>query len=114
MIKYCSLLFSLLCLSGGIRAQRTELYAPHIQTVQVVANNDINAPAVITLDSNDYIELSFDELSHEYHRYQYVLSHCNADWSASDLSDIDYLDGFNNNPIEDYDALYPLSPDIAQ
>lgn len=59
MIKYCSLLFSLLCLSGGIRAQRTEIYAPHIQTVQVVANNDINAPAVITLDSNDYIELSF-------------------------------------------------------
>ena len=49
MIKYCSLLFSLLCLSGGIRAQRTEIYAPHIQTVQVVANNDINAPAVITL-----------------------------------------------------------------
>ena len=78
MIKYCSLLFSLLCLSGGIRAQRTEIYAPHIQTVQVVANNDINAPAVITLDSNDYIELSFDELSHEYHRYQYVLSHCNT------------------------------------
>ena len=70
MIKYCSLLFSLLCLSGGIRAQRTEIYAPHIQTVQVVANNDINAPAVITLDSNDYIELSFDELSHEYHRYR--------------------------------------------
>ena len=104
MIKYCSLLFSLLCLSGGIRAQRTEIYAPHIQTVQVVANNDINAPAVITLDSNDYIELSFDELSHEYHRYQYVLSHCNADWSASDLSDIDYLDGFNNNPIEDYET----------
>ena len=59
MIKYCSLLFSLLCLSGGIRAQRTEIYAPHIQTVQVVANNDINAPAVITLDSNDYIELSY-------------------------------------------------------
>lgn len=104
MIKYFSLLFSLLCLSGGIRAQRTEVYAPHIQTVQVVANNDINAPAVITLGSNDYIELSFDELSHEYHRYQYVLSHCNADWSASDLSDIDYLDGFNNNPIEDYET----------
>ena len=41
MIKYCSLLFSLLCLSGGIRAQRTEIYAPHIQTVQVEANNDI-------------------------------------------------------------------------
>lgn len=88
MIKQVSLLFSLLWVSCNICAQRTEVYAPHIQTVQVVANNDINAPAVITMANDEYIELSFDELSHDYHRYQYVLSHCNADWSPSDLTEI--------------------------
>ena len=36
--------------------------------------------------------------------YQYVLSHANVDWTPSNLSDIDYLDGFNNNPIEDYET----------
>lgn len=104
MTKQVSLLFSLLWVSCNICAQRTEVYAPHIQTVQMVANNDINAPAVITMANDEYIELSFDELSHDYHRYQYVLSHCNADWSPSDLTDIDYLDGFNNNPIDDYET----------
>lgn len=92
-------LLSLACLS---KAQRTEVYSSHIQTVQVVANNKEDAPPVITLESGEHIELSFDELSHDYHRYLYVLSHCNMDWTPSDLSEIDYLDGFNNNPIEDY------------
>ena len=87
-----------------MRAQRTEVYAPHIQTVQVIANDDYNAPAIITLETGEYVEISFDELSHDYHRYQYVLSHANVDWTPSNLSDIDYLDGFNNNPIEDYET----------
>ncbi len=104
MKKYISFLFSLLCLSVGMRAQRTEVYAPHIQTVQVIANDDYNAPAIITLEAGEYVEISFDELSHDYHRYQYVLSHANVDWTPSNLSDIDYLDGFNNNPIEDYET----------
>ena len=47
MKKYISFLFSLLCLSVGMRAQRTEVYAPHIQTVQVIANDDYNAPSIV-------------------------------------------------------------------
>ena len=31
----------------GAHAQRTEVYNPHIHTVQVIANNDYMAPAVI-------------------------------------------------------------------
>lgn len=104
MIKQISLLFLLTCLSTMTRAQRTEIYAPHIQTVQLIANDDYTAPPVITLENGERIEISFDELSHDYHRYQYVLSHRNADWTPSDLSEIDYLDGFNNNPIDDYET----------
>lgn len=104
MIKYFSLLSLLLYLSGEMYAQRTEVYAPHIQTVQVIANDNYLAPPIITLGRGENIEISFDELSHEYHRYQYVISHCNIDWTPSDLSELDYLDGFNNNPIDDYET----------
>ena len=102
MIKYFSLLSLLLYLSGEMYAQRTEVYAPHIQTVQVIANDNYLAPPIITLGRGENIEISFDELSHEYHRYQYVISHCNIDWTTSDLSELDYLDGIKKNPIDDY------------
>ena len=87
----------------GAHAQRTEVYNPHIHTVQVIANNDYMAPAVIRLGEGETVEISFDHLTHDYHRYQYVLTHCNADWTPSDLSETEYLDGFNDNPIEDHD-----------
>lgn len=87
-------------LAGRLYAQQTQIYDSHIQTVRTIVNDDYRLPAVIELNSSDRIELSFDQLSHEYHRYQYVLQHCNSDWTLSDLSEIDYLDGFNNNIIE--------------
>lgn len=87
---------------GGLHAQRTEVHTPHIRTVQVIANNDYMAPAVIRLGEDESVEISFDHLTHDYHRYQYILTHCNADWTPSNLSETEYLDGFNDNPIEDY------------
>jgi len=84
------------------QAQRNEILSPHIQSLQIKVNNNWLAPPIINLDSDDVLEISFDELSHEYHRFQYVVSHCNADWTPSGLSEIDYLEGFNNNPVEEY------------
>lgn len=98
-------LFSLLLFSIFycvlLHAQRTEVYTPNIRTVQVIANNDDLSPAVIRLGEEETVEISFDHLTHDYHRYQYILTHCNADWTPSDLSETEYLDGFNDNPIED-------------
>lgn len=97
-------LFLLACvLCSEVHSQRTEIHTPHIRTVQVIANNDYTAPAVIRLGDNETVEVSFDRLTHDYHRYQYVLTHCNADWSPSDISETEYLDGFNDNPIENSD-----------
>ncbi len=82
---------------GRMYAQRTEVYTPLIRTVQVIANNDYMAPAVIRLGEDETMEISFDYLTHEYHRYQYILTHCNADWAPSDLSETEYLDGFKTD-----------------
>jgi hypothetical protein len=42
-------------------------------------------------------------MSHVYHRYVYRIVHCNADWSQSDILEIDYLEGFNDVVIEDWE-----------
>ena len=69
----------------------------------MVVNDEPFKSAVITLGSDDEINFSFDELSHTYHRYTYRITHCNADWTQSELDAIDYLDGFNDRPIEDWE-----------
>ena len=39
--------------------------------------------------------MSFDDLTHEYHRYTYRLEHCDADWEVSkELFESDYIEGF--------------------
>jgi hypothetical protein len=96
------ILCALLIMSLSVKAQKNEVFTPNIQSLQVKVNNNWLAPPIINLNSDDILEVSFDELSHEYHRFQYVISHCNADWTPSGLNEIDYLEGFNNSPIEDY------------
>jgi len=77
---------------------------PQVRSLQVMVNDDWLSPAVMRLGSDDILTISFDELSHEYHRYIYKIEHCEADWSPShSLFESDWLEGFNNNPIDDYE-----------
>lgn len=86
-----------------IYCQKTEIYHPHIQTVQSIVNENYALSPTIILDSDDFIDISFDLLSHDYQRYYYTITHCDANWEVSNLSEFDYLDGFNNNVIIDYE-----------
>ncbi|MDE6355112.1 MAG: DUF5103 domain-containing protein [Prevotella sp.] len=86
-----------------VAAVRQTIYSPQIKTLQAVVNRDWLSPPVMTLGSGDILNVAFDELSHEYHRFTYRIEHCEADWSTStELFESDYLSGFNDNPIEDY------------
>lgn len=102
-VQLLFILFS--CLSTNLLlAQRTEILQPNIETVQLIVNDDYRLPPIIKLGSDDYVDISFDQLSHDYIRYQYVISHCDANWQRSNLSEFDYLEGFNNNYIENVET----------
>ena len=74
-----------------------------IHTLQTTVNDDWLHDDVITLGTDDWVTISFDHFTHDYHRFIYKIVHCNADWTPSDLFEVDYMDGFNNQPIEDYE-----------
>ncbi len=85
-------------------AAKSKVLDPQIKSLQVVVNQDWLSPAVMRLRTDDVLNVSFDELSHEYHRYTYRVEHCEADWTPStSLFESDWLEGFNGNPIDDYD-----------
>lgn len=82
-------------------AQRNEIKSDRIASLQVVAGNDWLSMPISTLNGSP-INISFDDLTHEYHRYVYRLQHCEADWSISDgIFDSDFCEGFaDGNTID--------------
>ena len=85
-------------------AARNVVYDTQVKTLQVVVNQDWLSPPVMRLGSDDVLNIGFDELSHNFHRYIYRLEHCEADWTPSeDLFESNWLEGFNGSSIEDYE-----------
>lgn len=101
--KVLIIIFSLSCNSQIAKSKSCTIYSPSIKTVQAVVNDNWLAPPVMTLNSDDVLRVSFDEMSHDYKRFIYHIDHYEADWTISEnIFESDYLVGFNDNPIEDY------------
>lgn len=88
-------------------AQRNEILDGQLHTLQVIVNDDPLLPPIMNQGGHNHVEISFDEFSHEYHRYIYKVEHCNADWSPStEIFESDFLNGFNGEPIEDFEKSF--------
>ena len=74
-----------------------------LNTLRTISNGDWERIPMITLGSDETIEFSFDEMSHEYHRFTYHITHCDAQWKPSNLIESEYMEGFNDQPIEDWE-----------
>jgi len=90
--------------SAAVSAQkfRTEAFSDLVKTLQVGVMDDLFAAPIIELEGDKWIEISFDLLESEPHVYTYTITHCNADWTPSQLVQSEYMRGFQNRIIEDY------------
>ena len=102
MLRYLSVILLLVLPIAG-EAQFSRSYIPSVRTPRVELNGEWDAPPVMKLGSDDELLFAFDEMSHTYKRYICRLSHRNADWSESSLLEIEYLEGFNDMPIEQWE-----------
>lgn len=102
---YIIILLFVLC-NGNSWGQkfRTMALSPDIYTIQVNADGDWNRRPIIQLDSDEYIQIGFDRISdNSSNRLRYRITHCDAEWIPSkEISEIDFLNGFNDNLIDDY------------
>ena len=57
---------------------------------------------IIKLNSEETLKLSFDDLSNELEYYLYTFIHCDSNWNKSEIIQSEYLEGFFENYIEDY------------
>ena len=78
------------------------VYNENIKTVLMYRDGfDLSNP-VIELGENATLVLKFDDLSGEMKDYYYTIVHCDADWNESYIPQSDYLEGFTDNPVDDY------------
>ncbi|MBR1667833.1 MAG: DUF5103 domain-containing protein [Bacteroidaceae bacterium] len=103
MKKSLSIFIILLTLSCILCAQENICFSPRIKTLQVKVNGTWGEPPVVLLSRGHYVEISFDDLQPNYQRYTYTITHCNADWQQSDLLTSEYMTGFNDSRISNYE-----------
>ncbi len=75
---------------------------PSIHTVLFFAEGWEFSLPVLELGTTQHLICKFDHLSREAKNYQYTLIHCDADWNPSRITPTEYLDGFAENPVNDY------------
>ena len=103
-MKKIKVLAGILLLTMSAYAQQHEIRSEDIASLQVVSGNDWLGDAVIRLGSSDRLTISFDDLTHQYHRYVYSLTHCEPDWTPTEgLFTSDYISGFQDGiTIDNY------------
>lgn len=97
-----------LCLLLSTRAEVTDtsqaIFDPAFRTLKVALEANEFAPPVITLgDPLSRLTVSFDEFGDERRFMRYELIHCDALWQPEGLVASEFLDGFNEGVVEDYD-----------
>jgi hypothetical protein len=73
----------------------------NIKSIKFYSGDALSDP-IIELGTDETITLEFDDLSSNSSSYSYSIIYCNSDWSESSLLKPEYIDGFDTNPINDY------------
>ena len=58
---------------------------------------------VLYLKGEKFMRMEFDELGNQYHNYNFRLIHCNRDWEKSILNDFEFVEGYNEFFVENYE-----------
>jgi hypothetical protein len=75
-------------------------YLSSVKTVRLYKKNWELGDPVISLGTDEQLELRWDILDEEINNYQYKIIHCDKDWNKSSLNEMEYLEGFNDNYVE--------------
>lgn len=104
-----NIIFSILFLIIHIQVYSTdtltynnEIYKEGIHTVLLSLQGNMLSMPIIELNSQEKLQLEFDDFSETVGSYYYTFVHCDSRWKSSDLQAMDYLNGFVENQIQTF------------
>jgi len=90
-----------------------KIYKDNIKTALIfVEGNELSFP-VLDLTSDKKMILLFDDLDANIKDYYYTIIHCNADWTPSDLAPSEYIDGYFEDQIDQYQSSFNTTVDYT-
>lgn len=95
------LLFSFLSITSVLAQIHEKTEPSYISTIQFRGATDQSQLPIIRL--GERLQLSFDALNGNEADFYYKITHHNFDWTPSDLSKSEYLDGFDDVRITNYE-----------
>ncbi len=107
MLKRAFDILLLLAFANGVAAAprdtSTAIFDPQFKSLQVWdATDRLGQPIIKPNNGASAIRISFDELAEDNRYLRYRLVHCDSDWRPSQISELDYVNGFNLGEITDY------------
>ncbi|MDE6120381.1 MAG: DUF5103 domain-containing protein, partial [Muribaculaceae bacterium] len=94
---------ALRCVASPVADTMTGIFDENVRTLQVRLDGDDFALPIVSLHGTERIKVSFDCLSDEREYFRYSIEHCTAGWQPSGLVDSEFIDGFNEGIVEDYE-----------
>ncbi len=80
------------------------IFTDNIETVQVNPPGDpLGDPFLVLGDKNSKLLLSFDLFGTEYITFEYTLIHCDAEWNPTDLLPNEYIEGYTEDFLTEYE-----------
>lgn len=98
-MKYILLFFCYFTVNQFTLAQTDIEDAEYIKTVIFRSNVTNTYTPIIKL--GEELKLVFDDLNADERNYYYKIEHCNFDWTPSNLSTIEFINGFPEDRIRD-------------
>ena len=107
ILRILILLLSVVSCPLSINAQTQQIFNRNIKTLTLTVDDDPTLPPYLLYASRQYIDIEWDEMSHDYKRYRYHIDHCDWDWNVTDgIFESDYLEGLNDQLVEDFEKSF--------
>ncbi len=78
------------------------VFRMNIRTVQFFREGWEFSLPVLELGTDQRLILKFDEISDGVTSFNYTITHCDAEWYPSRIGPSEYMEGFVENPLNDY------------
>lgn len=99
-----SILFAVNLLAQDIFYNK--IFDQDIKTVLMFESDDELSMPIWNLGSSRKLTLSFDNLSLDVKDYYYTIIHCNSDWTQSNLDQSEYINGYFEDQISEYQSSF--------
>ena len=107
ILRVLVLLLSVVSCPLSSKAQVQQIFNRNIKTLTLTVDGDPTLPPYLAFGGRQYIDIEWDEMSHDYKRYRYHIDHCDWDWQPTDgIFESGYLIGMNDQLIEDYEKSF--------